>query len=277
MIKAIKLSFLLTLLIQGAGQAQVVDTLIDVGSHQLHFRILAGEGTPILFEAGNGDDGSVWEPILNSIHEETGATLITYDRAGLGSSGIDTNKVSFVGEARNLKKALRQLGYRKDYFLVAHSFGSFYASEFARRNKGKITGAAFIDVATPCGFSVEYASRVNSTISDENWALIKEYKIGLYYVLQELPEIAAYMSQRFISNGIPLTVIAAEIRKPTAAIGETEQDMINMANCLEAFGNLPDHKYVLAPDAEHKVWQQRPEIVIQEIVELYNRTSRLNR
>ena len=277
MIKAIKLSFLLTLLIQGAGQAQVVDTLIDVGSHQLHFRILAGEGTPILFEAGNGDDGSVWEPILNSIHEETGATLITYDRAGLGSSGIDTNKVSFVGEARNLKKALRQLGYRKDYFLVAHSFGSFYASEFARRNKGKITGAAFIDVATPCGFSVEYASRVNSTISDENWALIKEYKIGLYYVLQELPEIAAYMSQRFISNGIPLTVIAAEIRKPTAAIGETEQDMINMANCLEAFGNLPDHKYVLAPDAEHKVWQQRPEIVIQEIVELYYRTSRLNR
>lgn len=277
MIKAIKLSFLLTLLIQGAGQAQVVDTLIDVGSHQLHFRILAGEGTPILFEAGNGDDGSVWEPILNSIHEETGATLITYDRAGLGSSGIDTNKVSFVGEARNLKKALRQLGYRKDYFLVAHSFGSFYASEFARRNKGKITGAAFIDVATPCGFSVEYASRVNSTISDENWALIKEYKRGLYYVLQELPEIAAYMSQRFISNGIPLTVIAAEIRKPTAAIGETEQDMINMANCLEAFGNLPDHKYVLAPDAEHKVWQQRPEIVIQEIVELYYRTSRLNR
>ena len=277
MIKAIKLSFLLTLLIHGAGQAQVVDTLIDVGSHQLHFRILAGEGTPILFEAGNGDDGSVWEPILNSIHEETGATLITYDRAGLGSSGIDTNKVSFVGEARNLKKALRQLGYRKDYFLVAHSFGSFYASEFARRNKGKITGAAFIDVATPCGFSVEYASRVNSTISDENWALIKEYKRGLYYVLQELPEIAAYMSQRFISNGIPLTVIAAEIRKPTAAIGETEQDMINMANCLEAFGNLPDHKYVLAPDAEHKVWQQRPEIVIQEIVELYYRTSRLNR
>ena len=58
--KAIKFSLLLTILICSQGQAQTLDTLVDVGTHQLHFKIWPGEGTPILFEAGNGDDGSVW-------------------------------------------------------------------------------------------------------------------------------------------------------------------------------------------------------------------------
>lgn len=277
MTKAIKFCILLSILITSKGQTQVLDTFIDVSDHQLHFKIIEGKGTPILFEAGNGDDGSVWEPLLQSIHNETGATLITYDRAGLGDSGIDTTAISFRREVKNLKKALRKLGYRKDYFLVAHSFGSFYASEFTKRNRGRITGAVFIDVATPCDLNVEYACKVKNSISKENWALIKAYKIGLYYVLRKFPEIAAYMSKRFIANTIPLTLIAAEVREPTKEIGETEQDVIRMTNCLKAFGHLPNHKYVLAPNAEHKVWKQSPEIVIEEIVELYGRISKPNR
>lgn len=257
--------------------SQPIDTLVNVGHHELHFKIIQGEGIPILFESGNGDDCSVWEPLLQNIHQETGATLITYDRAGLGKSGIDTSEISFVQEIKDLKIALRKLGFKKDYFLVAHSFGSFYASEFTLTNKGKITGAVFIDVSTPCGLNVEYASKVKNSISKDNWTLIKQYKIGLYYVLKKFPEIADSMSKRFISNSIPLTLIAADIRKPTKEIGETEQDMINMTNCLIEFGNLPNHKYVLAPNTEHKIWRKNPEIVMNEIIELYKQTSQSKR
>lgn len=262
------------MIVYNYAQSQTIDTLVNVGNHQLHFKIIKGEGIPILFESGNGDDGSVWEPLLQNVHQETGATLITYDRAGLGNSGIDTAEVSFVGEIKNLKSALGKLGFHKDYFLVAHSFGSFYASEFTLRNKDKITGAVFIDVSTPCGLNVEYASKVKKSISKDNWALLKEYRTGLYYVLRKFPEIAEYMSKRFISNSIPLTLVAAEIREPTKEIGETEQDMTNMTNCLKEFGNLSNHKYVLAPNTGHKVWKKNPEIVINEIIELYKKTSK---
>lgn len=274
MTKSIKLLILFIFLIYSNGQSQVLDTLVMVDNHLLHFKITEGKGTPILFEAGNGDDGSVWEPILKKIHEETGTTLITYDRAGLGKSSIDTTSISFTREIKNLKRVLARLGFKKKFFLVAHSFGSFYASEFAFRNKGEITGAVFIDVATPCGLSTEYATKVENSISQENWALINEYKPGLYYVLKEFPEISKYMAERFISNTIPLTLIAAGIRKPTKEIGETEQDMINMTNCLAAFGNLPNHQYVSVPKAGHKVWEQNPEIVINEIVSLYNQVPK---
>jgi hypothetical protein len=61
--------------------AQTIDTSVDVGGHSLHFHIIKGKGTPILFEAGNGDEGSIGQPILDNIYQSTHATLITYDRA----------------------------------------------------------------------------------------------------------------------------------------------------------------------------------------------------
>jgi len=275
-----KTSYLIALLIFCScinGQSQSIDTMINLRNQSLHFKIIKGNDIHILFESGNGDDGSVWEPLLQDIHQATGATLITYDRAGLGKSGIDTNKVSFKGEMKNLKRALRKMGYKKNYFLIAHSFGSFYASEFARINKGKILGAVFIDVSTPCALNVEYASKVKRSISKENWKLIKQYKVGLYYVLKKFPEIAEYMSSRFISKTIPLTLIAAEIRKPTKEIGETVQDMVNVKNCLKAFGTLPNHKYVLARNAGHKVWKESPKLVVKEIIERYHKTVKPKR
>ncbi|MEO1436112.1 MAG: alpha/beta hydrolase, partial [Bacteroidota bacterium] len=263
--------FLCFLLSDYHAIAQYLDTLVTVDNHQLHFSLIPGQGVPILFESGNGDDSSVWEPLLAQIHTETGATLLTYDRAGLGKSGIDPRKISFKREAKNLKKALKKLGYKNDFFLVAHSFGSFYAAEFSQRHKGKIRGAVLIDVSTPCSLTVEYATRVKNSISEEIWALIKTHKLGLYHVLRNFPELAAYISNRFLSDSIPLTILAAEIREANPEIGETEQDLTRVDECLKALGSLPNNKYVLAKSTGHKVWKDDPQIVIDNIVEWYKK------
>ena len=218
-------------------------------------------------------DGSVWKNILKPIRDSTGAPLITYDRAGLGKSEIDTTTISFEQEIKELDQALKKLGFRKRYFLVAHSFGGMYASAFARANQGKIQGAVFIDVSVPCELTNEYATRVKNSISDENWKMLKEHRTGLYYVLHEFPEIAEYMSRRYISNSIPLTLIVADTYVPTPQIGETEQDMIHWKTCLEDFGNLLNHKYVTTKNTDHKVWEKDPETVISEIITLYNQTK----
>ena len=99
--------------------------------------------------------------------------------------------------------------------------------------------------------------------------MLKKYKLGLYHVLQQFPSIAKYMSERYIPNSIPLTLIVAELRKPTIQIGETEEDMRKWENCLHSFGNLPNHKYVATSNTEHKVWEKAPDIVIEEISKLY--------
>jgi pimeloyl-ACP methyl ester carboxylesterase len=159
---------LFSLPVFSVGQSQTIDTLIDVGGHKIHFNILKGKGTPILFEAGNGDDGSVWQPILNDIYNLTNATLITYDRAGLGKSEIDTTKISFQNEINDLEVALKKIGYSKKIFIVCHSFGGYYVSLFTYRNIKKVTGVVCIDIATPCFFTKEWSEQFVKTIKKED-------------------------------------------------------------------------------------------------------------
>lgn len=253
--------------------AQVIDTLIKINGFQLHFNYIKGKGIPIIFEAGNGDDASVWKDLIKQIHEITKAPIITYDRAGLGKSQIDTNNISFHQEVKNLKIVLAKLGYNDKYFLVAHSFGGIYASEFSNLSKGKIKGAVFIDVATPCQLNIEVAKRIKNSISDENWMLLKQYKTGLYYVLKNFPNIINYMQNRYISSKIPMTLIVADNYIPTEEIGETESDMTKWKICLKNLGNLPNHKYVTTKNTDHKVWEKDPNSVIDEIVKLYNKVK----
>jgi len=56
------------------GQNEVLDTLVDIGGYNMHFSIIKGEGTPILFESGAGNDGSVWKAIAKDVHDVTGTT-----------------------------------------------------------------------------------------------------------------------------------------------------------------------------------------------------------
>ncbi|MGB3143152.1 MAG: alpha/beta hydrolase [Maribacter sp.] len=249
--------------------SQTIDTLVNLGTHDLHFNIIQGNGTPILFESGNGDDGSVWKPILKEIHDSTGATLITYDRAGLGRSGMDTARISFKQEINDLNGALMNLGFGEDFFLVAHSFGGMYASEFAQINMGRIQGAVFIDVATPCGLDREYTTKVKNSITAEIWKMLEQYRTGLYHVLKNFPEIAEYMSDRYLPNSVPMTLIVAENYSPTSQIGETEEDIQHWKECLKKLGSLPNHRYVMTKGTDHKVWAKDPKTVVNEIVRLY--------
>ena len=100
------------------SQSQTIDTLVEVGNHKLHFKIVKGNGIPILFESGAGDDGTVWNSILAPIAEITGATLITYDRAGFGKSTINTletdeSKHGIINSVEDLEEGLKIFGYDK--------------------------------------------------------------------------------------------------------------------------------------------------------------------
>lgn len=265
-------SFFVCICLHLSIAAQTLDTLVNVGSQKLHFSIYRGKGTPIIFEAGNGDDSSVWAPIVKEIYQKTGATLITYDRAGLGSSEIDTLTISFQKEIEHLNLALETLAPFENYFLVAHSFGGFYASEFANLKNTSITGAVFIDVATQCMFTESWSLAYRSSLPKAAWKMLKQKKTGLYHVLQKLPEISRYMANRYISPSIPLTLVVAE-HIPGKNTLKTERERKQWIKCLQEFGQGSNRNYVLAKSASHRVWQERPDLVVREIVALYKKTT----
>jgi len=251
---------------------QTIDTFIQFDRHRLHFRILPGEGTPIFFEAGNGDSGEVWEDLLEPIQAETGATLITYDRAGLGASEIDTSSVGFVLEVEQLEEALKRLGFKNELFVVNHSFGAVYSTLLAHRKKFNIKGMVFIDPALPCFFTPNWAQTYKAGLPAEAWAMIKEHRVGLYFVLKNLDGIAEYMLHRPLPTEIRATLIAAEQILPMVKTEEIEA----WKDCMYSFGTAQKRRYVLAKAAGHKVWIERPDIVIQHVAKQYNEVVNTN-
>lgn len=124
--------------------------MVDVGGYRLHFHVVKGIGLPILFEAGGGDDASAWNSILTSVANVTGATLITYDRAGFGSSEVAPLDYNIVKEVEGLESGLAKLGYAGDIMLVAHSLGGSYATVYASRHPDHVKSAVLLDISLPC-------------------------------------------------------------------------------------------------------------------------------
>lgn len=260
---------LIWLFIIKLANAQTVDTMVDVGGHQLHFHILKGVGMPILFEAGNGDEGNIWQPILTDIEQSTHATLITYDRAGLGQSGFDSTRIGLLYEVKDLEIALKKLGYSKQLFIVCHSFGGFYTSLFTYRNLKKVKGVVCIDTVSPCFFTVAFTKAFIKTLSQQELASIKKDKPGWYYSIMNLPVNSVYMQDKYLTSRTPVTMIRAENIMDIIHPDEQAQ----WIECCRAFGTMPNHTYVVAKGADHHVWQKNPQVVITEVAKLYQQVK----
>ena len=249
-----------------SGKTQVIDTLIDVGGYRLHFNIIKGKGVPILFESGGGDDGTVWNDLLKKLHDSIGATLITYDRQGMGLSKIDTSKINILNEVKGLEIGLKKLGYANNLFVVSHSLGSSYAILYASRNSKIIKGSVFIDINLPCFLTKQKGKELKESYANE-MEMFKKQRIGVYYILLNYEKTTDLMSKTVYPSKIPSTIIGSDI-PPFKGIDSTK-----WKDCQKSFGTLPNHKYVLAKNCEHYVFKDNPELVINEIVKLYRQVA----
>lgn len=247
------------------GQSQTIDTLINVGKYKLHFNIVKGKGIPILFESGAGNDGSIWDTLLNPLHDSLGATLITYDRQGFGKSELDTTDLNIITEIEGLEIALKKMGFVNKYFLVAHSLGGNYAMAFTQRNSKKVVGGVFIDIVSPCFMTEDRVKQVRNIFHD-SLDVIKKESLGFYYIVQNYKYTSRVMREASQSLKIPLTVICSDT-PPFQGI-----DSITWKKCMEKFASgFNNRKYLLAKNSGHYIFIDNPTLVIDEIITRYRK------
>ena len=251
-------------------QSQTIDTLVNVGNHKLNFHIIKGKGMPILFETGGGADGNAMNNILQTIAEKTGATLITYDRAGFGKSTVDTletdiTKHDIIHAIEDLELALKKLGYNSNIMLVAHSYGGWYSTLFAARNQEKVKGAVLIDVNHDY-YTDKY---VNETLAQqkndiENW---KNNNLGFYYMATNLRSTVELMRKTNFPSKIPVVDFVND--KP---FWKDAEKIDRWKKCHEEFVNAQTNRVgITATGCGHLIYNDNPNLVINSIVEMYNR------
>lgn len=265
MIKIILATISIASLLSSRGKCQGADTLVDVGNRHLNFHIIKGNGIPILFDAGGGNDGTVWNNILQPVADITGTTVIAYDRAGFGKSRLDTNRHGIINEIEGLEAGLNKLGYKGKIMLVAHSLGGFYATLYASRHPAAVKAAVLIDANLSCFFTDEHILKNRA----ENKALMEKFKLenhlGLYYLFADLENTIGIMRKSAFPVNTPLIDIVAE-RPPFPDEAMSER----WKACHREFAAAsPSRESITALGAGHYVFRENPAMVIQAIIKQY--------
>lgn len=246
-----------------SGNAQNIDTLIDVGGYHLHFHIIKGKGIPILFESGGGNDGTVWHGILTPLSTITGATLITYDRPGFGKSGIDTNKHGILNGVKDLETGLKKLGYGGAIMLVAHSLGGFYATLYASRNPEMVKAAVLFDANYMC-FYTDKRVKATQAIIDKQ-VKSKDNGLGNYYISIDFLNTINTMQK----VSFPLTIPVTDIVSDKTPFSDST-DIGDWKRCHQEFSTLaPNRKGLAAYGTGHYIFLDNPSLAVDAIVMQY--------
>jgi pimeloyl-ACP methyl ester carboxylesterase len=258
----------LATLVGQPARSQETDVDLAVRGDKLHFHIYKGEGLPILFEAGGGDDSSVWTGIAKPLHEITGATLITYDRAGFGRSELNGHNQEVdahgiengVGE---LDEALHQLGYDGKIMLVAHSYGALYATLYASKHPQRVKAAVFVDGSSACWFSEDWMKDFVREQGDKKPPA--SGPLGSYYQSKNLPRTVEVVRAKPFPASTPVIDLISD-HPPFSS----DADISRWKECHRTFvAAAPNRLGIKANGTGHYIYRDNPLLVIQAIVKAY--------
>jgi pimeloyl-ACP methyl ester carboxylesterase len=257
-------SLLFLIPITSVSQSRRISGTTSTNGKKLRFEIVEGRRDDIiLFESGGGNDSSVWSDLLAPIAEATGATLITYDRPGLGSSEVDPQHHGLTSDIERLESGLKDLGYTGHYTLVAHSLGGFYATLFASRHPEQVRAAVLIDINLACYFTDAFLPTIRN--SEAEIQTFKRENPGRYLLALDFEPMALKMRSVEFPKTVPAIDLVAEQRSfPTPEDGE------RWRSCHAKFASEASNRTeYLAYGSGHYIFISNPELIIAAILQAH--------
>jgi len=124
-----------------------VERIVDVGTHVLHATV-SGAGVPVVvIDGGIAAPASEYAQLRDTIAAAT--TVVTYDRAGYGSSDPGPLPRDSQTVASELRTLLKELGLAGPYILVGHSLGGLNMQVFAAAYPEVVAGMVLLDPPPP--------------------------------------------------------------------------------------------------------------------------------
>jgi pimeloyl-ACP methyl ester carboxylesterase len=258
------------------GQAaQAVEKLIDVGGYNLNFRIIPGQGLAILLESGGAMDSTEWNALAPRLAQETGATVIAYDRAGFGKSDLPETKYELREDTAALWRGLRTLGLDRNLILVGHSYGGFLIRFEAAEHPDAVRGLVFVDPFTVefvDMFGIEYCNNHPlmgklpfDTSRPETLSKFQRAAVRMVGAPdRNLAEKIAVMRKAVIPEGIPVRVITAGI----AFLPKPEEQKAWRESHERFTASIKGAILVVAEKSGHMIPFSQPDLVVSVVSEV---------
>ncbi|MFJ8791564.1 alpha/beta fold hydrolase [Streptomyces sp. NPDC102462] len=243
--------------------------MISHDGHRLAFYVTRGSGRTIVLDSGGGEDASYWKDLVPKLHAATGATVITYDRAGMGKSDVVPGAWQAESAADDLKSGLEQLGVTGNVILVSHSEAGEVANHFAEENPKMLSGAVLVDANLPQFFTDEETARVVAASRSQVEAAKKDPGKPANRQLISTAEdyLPAHRAFHKVSrpDSVPATVIVSEKTPFDGSPVDARRWRDAAASFVKAG---PDRTLVTAKGSSHDVPKDRPALVLKEIEDM---------
>jgi pimeloyl-ACP methyl ester carboxylesterase len=123
-------------------------------------------GRPVVvFESGAGTGMSAWSPVLTDV--AVFATVVAYDRAGIGGSDADGHAPTPRHVAERLHALLGEVGLKPPYVLVGHSWGGLLIRMYAAMYPTDVGGLVYVDPTDPRSEAQDLAYLHDSGYTDD--------------------------------------------------------------------------------------------------------------
>ena len=241
--------------------AAPTDTLIDVGGRSLELVIHRGrEPVAIVFENGGGATFADWGSVPDSVAARTGATIVRYNRAGLGRSELGPDTLTPVEEIRALIRALDALGVPERRILVGQSYGGLLVVAHADLDPDRVAALVLVE-AMNSRFIQATGEFIYSTVpsypepADDSQRLI----MRMTRTLEDLTSRAHAVEPTL---RIPIVVITAGVpwwwkEGIPEAWSRSHADIVAAA---------PGRELLVAERSRHHVATDRPDVVLDAIL-----------
>jgi pimeloyl-ACP methyl ester carboxylesterase len=223
-----------------------------------------GDGSPtVVFEAGGGEDSSVWADLEAEVRGSEGVRTFVYDRAGLGRSAPTPPPYRIDDEADALRGELDRHGIAAPLVLVAHSYGGFIATLVAAADE-RVEGIVLVDANLASYFDEQRLEQLLATYRPQYPELERaapELARAMIPLMEAYPDTVERLRGVEIPRDIPTIDIAAErtwVDDPedVEAFRRAHEDFVAASPAREA---------VFARDSGHHVMHDRPDVVLDAI------------
>ncbi|MFJ8884494.1 alpha/beta fold hydrolase [Streptomyces sp. NPDC102402] len=244
--------------------------MVDNGGHRLAFYVTQGNDSVIVLDSGGGEYSSQWKDIAPKLHAATGATVITYDRAGLGKSEVVPGAWKVRSAVSDLKAGLKQLGVAKDVTLVSHSQAGEIANYLAQDNPEMLSGAVLVDANLPQFFTDEEIPRLVAGTQPDVDAAKKDPEKPENRQLISTAEGFAAAHKAFHKVTWPASVPATVLVSERTPFAESPEDAQRWRDAAASFvQQAPNRTLVTAKGTSHEVPTDRPDLVLKEIEAMF--------
>jgi pimeloyl-ACP methyl ester carboxylesterase len=247
--------------------ARCAGELVEVGGSKLWTDLQGTGPITVVFEAGNGNDSSVWSAITPGVRA-AGVRTLVYDRAGLGNSGPPPATYTIDEEVGRLASLIKTCGVDEPIILVGASHGGTISTILAADNR-QIAGMVLVDAVIANVATDDWANLLRDSARPDYADVRKEapaLAAAVIPVIEAMPETAKRLRASKLPQDLPIIDIVAD--KKAVPGNDANADAAWVAGHAAFAREGENRRAVLATGSGHKVMTDKPDVVVDAIKQM---------